>query len=206
MIRIHVMHTGFVRVSPYLPYGGDDCNILKASGVFIPDSKRLWLPVSVYLIEHPNGLILVDSGWNREMSPDVVFDRKAQIRSLGSWPLYRVNQGMVGPGQTVDEQLAQMGIKPLDLDYLLLTHLDCDHANGLSQVKEARKILVSKEEIVCAGKNRAVRYQKKWWKDVDLHTFDRNGNQGPIGHSFDLFGDGSMVLYIYRVIRTDSLP
>jgi len=25
-IKIHVLRTGEVRVSPYLPFGGDDCN------------------------------------------------------------------------------------------------------------------------------------------------------------------------------------
>ena len=31
-IKIHVLRTGGVRVSPYLPFGGDDCSLLKASG------------------------------------------------------------------------------------------------------------------------------------------------------------------------------
>jgi len=60
-IKIHVFHTGNVRVSPYLPFGGEHCNILKASGIFIPKKKWLTLPVSCYLIEHPNGLILFDT-------------------------------------------------------------------------------------------------------------------------------------------------
>ncbi len=33
IIKIHVLHTGEVRVSPYLPLGGDDCSLLKASGI-----------------------------------------------------------------------------------------------------------------------------------------------------------------------------
>jgi hypothetical protein len=41
-IRIHVFHTGRVCVSP-------------------------GLPVSAYLIEHPQGKILVDTGWHREI-------------------------------------------------------------------------------------------------------------------------------------------
>ena len=32
-----------------------------------------------------------------------------------------------------------MGIQPADLDYVLLTHLDCDHANGLRAVKITRE-------------------------------------------------------------------
>ena len=36
MMKVHVLHTGEVRVSPYLPFGGDNCNLLKASGMTTP--------------------------------------------------------------------------------------------------------------------------------------------------------------------------
>ena len=191
-MKIHVLHTGEVRVSPYLPFGGDNCNLLKASGMTTPKEEWIWLPVSVYLIEHPKGLILVDTGWHRDMSPEGVYDKKAQIKSLGSRVLYNVNQGQIPLGEAVDEQLATMGIKPSDLDYVLLTHLDCDHANGLRAVKDAKHILVAAEELECARKNGFIRYKKKWWEGVDMQTIEWNGTEGPAGKSFDLFGDGSI--------------
>ncbi|MBQ9555868.1 MAG: N-acyl homoserine lactonase family protein [Muribaculaceae bacterium] len=193
-MKIHVLHTGEVRVSPYLPFGGDNCNLLKASGMTTPKRDWIWLPVSVYLIEHPKGRILVDTGWHRDMSPDGVYDKKAQIKSLGSWILYHVNQGRIAPGQAIDEQLQAMGLKPSDLDYVLLTHLDCDHANGLRAVADAKHILCAADELACAHKNSVVRFKKKWWQGVDLHTFEWNGHEGPVGKSFDLFGDGSVVM------------
>lgn len=192
MIKIHVLHTGEVRVSPYLPFGGDHCSLLKASGITTPKSQWIWLPVSCYLIEHPKGKVLVDTGWHRDMSPMGVYDKQAQIRSLGSWLLYHVNQGRIAQGMAVDEQLAKMGIQPSDLDFVLLTHLDCDHANGLRAVAEAKSILCAPEEIACARKNSFVRYQKKWWKGTKLKAFAWNGKEGPVGKSFDLFGDGSL--------------
>ena len=192
MIKIHVLHTGEVRVSPYLPFGGDNCNLLKASGMTTPKKDWIWLPVSVYLIEHPKGLILVDTGWHRDMSPEGVYDKAAQIKSLGSRVLYNVNQGQIPLGKAVDEQLEGMGIKPADLDYVLLTHLDCDHANGLRAVKDAKHIIVAQEELECARKNGFIRYKKKWWEGVDMHTIEWNGTEGPAGKSFDLFGDGSV--------------
>ena len=191
-MKIHVLHTGEVRVSPYLPFGGDNCNLLKASGMTTPKEDWIWLPVSVYLIEHPKGLILVDTGWHRDMSPEGVYDKKAQVKSLGSRVLYNVNQGQIPLGEAVDEQLATMGIKPSDLDYVLLTHLDCDHANGLRAVKDAKHILVAAEELECARKNGFIRYKKKWWEGVDMQTIEWNGTEGPAGKSFDLFGDGSI--------------
>jgi len=192
MMKIHVLHTGEVRVSPYLPFGGDNCNLLKASGMTTPKEDWIWLPVSVYLIEHPKGLILVDTGWHRDMSPEGVYDKAAQIKSLGSRVLYNVNQGQIPLGEAVDEQLEAMGIKPADLDYVLLTHLDCDHANGLRAVKDAKHIIVAQEELDCARKNGFIRYKKKWWEGVDLQTIEWNGTEGPAQKSFDLFGDGSI--------------
>lgn len=194
-IKIHVFHTGYVCVSPYLPFGGDSCNILKASGLTTKKENRLWLPVSAYLIEHPKGKILVDCGWHRQMSPNGVYDAKAQIKSLGSRLLYIVNQGKIERGAAINEQLAKMGIQPSDLDYVLLTHLDCDHANGLELVKDAKHILVAKEEIQCSQKKAPInhiRYQKKWWADCRLESFDWNDTEGPFGKAFDLFGDGSI--------------
>lgn len=191
-MKILVMHTGEVRVSPYLPFGGDNCNLLKASGLTTPKNEWIWLPVSVYLIEHPKGLILVDTGWHRNMSPEGFYDKKAQIKSLGSRILYHVNQGRIPLGKAVDEQLSEMGIMPNELDYVLLTHLDCDHANGLEAVRDAKHILCAAEELDCARKNSLIRYKKKWWKGVDLHTFEWNGSEGPAKKSFDLFGDGSI--------------
>jgi len=191
-MKIHVLHTGEVRVSPYLPFGGDNCNLLKASGMTTPKEDWIWLPVSVYLIEHPKGLILVDTGWHRDMSPEGVYDKTAQIKSLGSRVLYNVNQGQIPLGEAVDEQLETMGIKPADLDYVLLTHLDCDHANGLRAVKDAKHIIVAQEELDCARKNGFIRYKKKWWEGVDLQTIEWNSTEGPAGKSFDLFGDGSI--------------
>ena len=45
-IKIHVLHTGAVCVAPKLPFGGENCNPIKASGILGKKEDRLWLPVS----------------------------------------------------------------------------------------------------------------------------------------------------------------
>lgn len=194
-IRIRILHTGRVCVSPALPFGGDHKNPFKASPIFGRKKDRLWLPVSSYLIEHPKGTVLVDCGWHRDMSPNGVYDEKAQIRSLGSRLLYLVNQGELERGQAVDEQLLALGIKPSDLDYVLISHLDCDHVNGVGLVKDAKRILVSNDELGGSRKQtrkNQIRYQSKWWEDCKLEGFDWNDHEGPFGKAYDLFGDGSI--------------
>lgn len=97
-IKIHIFRIGKVCVAPELPFGGEHYSALKASGVLDRKSKRLWLPVSAYLIECAHGNVLFDCGWHRDMSPHGVFERRAQIRSLGSLPLYFTNQVVVESG------------------------------------------------------------------------------------------------------------
>ena len=196
-IKVHVLRTGEVRVSPNLPFGGDDCSIIKASGITTPKDKWIWLPVFSFLIEHPAGLFLFDTGWHREMSPQGTFDKRAQIKSLGSWFLYQINQVRLAAGEAIDEQLNKMGFKTSDLDYVLISHLDCDHANGLRQVADARNILVSKAEMIGTTRRNLqirIRFQQRWWDGVNLKTFDWNGSEGPVGKSYDVLGDGSMVM------------
>lgn len=196
-MKIHIFHTGKVHVSPYLPFGGEKSHILRSAGITVPKRDWLWLPVSAYLIEHTNGKkLLVDTGWHRDMSPEGKYNPWAQIRSLGTPILYMTNQGVLPMGEAIDEQLqSQFGLQPQDLDYVLLTHLDCDHTNGLKLVRDAKRILVSEDEMKGAAfwkGNAPIRYQKRWWSGTRIETFRWNNTEGPVGKSFDLFGDGSI--------------
>ena len=186
-----------VCVAPELPFGGEHCNPVKASGVFGKKDDRLWLPVSAYLIECSYGKILFDCGWHRNMSPNGEFDKAAQIESLGGFALYKTNQGVLPMGEAIDEQLAVLGIQPPDLDMILLSHLDCDHVNGLKLVSEAKRILVSNDEIRFAENGslmNKIRYNKDWWNGTKMEGFDWNGADGPMQKSYDVFGDGSLVM------------
>ena len=86
---------------------------------------------------------------------------------------------------------------PEDIDAVLLTHLDCDHANGIKQVKGAKKFLVAADEVKFASQKSMeikIRYNSDWWKDVKIKQYDWNDTQGPVGKSYDLLGDGSIEL------------
>ena len=81
-IRIHVLHCGSMLVSKAVPYGGG-VNLKNARrGVFDKVADRVELPVSAYLIEHPKGKVLIDTGWSREISPEGVYDAAAVKRQL----------------------------------------------------------------------------------------------------------------------------
>ena len=131
-IKIHVLHCGSMLVSKAVPYGGG-VNLKNARrGVFDKLSKRIELPVSAYLIEHPKGKVLIDTGWSREISPDGVYDEHA-VKSLMPGYLAAFYRPRVEKGKTVVEQLAAMGIAPGDIDVVVLTHLDADHVSGYAK-------------------------------------------------------------------------
>ncbi len=187
-IKIHVLHCGQVVVDSMLPFSEKSWNPLAFAGFLRSKKHRLTLPVSTYLIEHPKGLVLIDSGWHTDV-------RINQFKYLGAL-LYFVNKAYLPSGQAIHEQLAQMGYSPLDIDYLLLSHLDCDHVSGLKLVKDAKRILVSKMDYEGALAD-PIRYTRSMWEGVKMEFFNfLQSEYGPYKQAYDLFGDGSL-LQIY---------
>lgn len=192
-IKIHVLQTGTVCVDPALPFKSESKNPIAYTGICRNPKNRLWLPVSAYLVEHPNGLILFDTGWHREISPNGEYNRRAQIKHM-YFRHYLLNQGKLPKGEAIDEQLAKMNIKTSDLDYVIMSHLHTDHASGLKLVKDAKKILVSKPEMDDAIKY-PIRYAKRMWDGIKFDTFEfKQTGVGPVGKSYDFFGDGTIEL------------
>lgn len=141
------------------------------------------LPVSAYLIEHPKGIVLIDTGWH-----DI--NRTNALKNLSFH--YPFNKVVLPPGQAVHEQLQQLGYQTSDIDYVILSHLHSDHADGLEHVANAKNILVSEEEWFTANKDK-FRYLPHEWQKSHISTFHlEHTGIGPTGKSFDLFDDGTL--------------
>lgn len=183
-IKIHVLHTGLVKVDKGLPFHGLYRNPLAFTGLFRTAKNQITIPVSSYLIEHPKGLVLIDTGWNKQV-------RQSNWAELGLQ--VQINTGYLPNGWAIDERLSALGYQPQDIDYVLLSHLHCDHVSGLRHVAKARHILVSEDEWKSANKLPLV-YLPKQWRGIDVETYQyQNTNIGPYGKSYDLFGDGSLL-------------
>ena len=184
-IKIHVLHCGAVRVDRSLPFREKSLNPIAYTGIFRKEAYQTWLPVSAYLIEHPKGLVLIDAGWHT----DVRIDQKKHL----GWLHHLINKARLPAGQAINEQLHQRGIKPKDLDFVVLSHLHSDHVSGIQLVKDARKILVSELEMLDTKKNR-MGYVPSLWDGVRFDTFQfEKSEYGNEKFSFDLFGDDSIV-------------
>ena len=110
-----------------------------------------------------------------------------------------MNQGQIPLGEAVDEQLESMGIQPADLDYVLLTHLDCDHANGLCAVKITREdgkyVLLfsdggyatkSWKEMITSGVSLNKEMQRKSLQWIREQSMDANCIESLATHDTDI--------------------
>lgn len=185
MIKVHVIHTGKVCVDIGVPL--KQKNPFAITGFFRGEKNRVWLPVSVYLIEHPKGNILIDTGWGDKRANKVV------KRRFGLLP---ISYGEVSTNELIHNQLKKMNCKITDIKYVFLSHLDMDHAEGIELVKEAENIMVSQEELMESQKVKNLyRYNNKLWKNSNLKHFKfQETGVGPVGRSFDVFGDKSVEL------------
>ena len=87
------------------------------------DRNRIPLALRCLLVEHPDGLVLIDTGvGNKE---------DAKFREI-----YRIeNQGTAGP-TLLEDALAEAGFRPDDVAWVINTHLHFDHAGGNTFVAE----------------------------------------------------------------------
>jgi glyoxylase-like metal-dependent hydrolase (beta-lactamase superfamily II) len=127
VIKIHPIQTGLVRirVSQRNRKPGGPLRIL------FDRVWTEWLPIHVWAIEHPEGIILVDTG---ETS------RITEPGYLPSWhPFYRLAASFdVKPADEIGPQLRKLGISPDDVRTVIITHLHTDHAGGLHHFPRSR--------------------------------------------------------------------
>ena len=192
-MNIHILQCGNICVSETVPFGNRINLRDTARQLMTADKERMTLPVFTFLIEHPKGLILVDTGWCREISPEGIYDAKAAVKVLPPHlaALFHPN---LPKGMAIHEQLAAMGIRPEDLDYVLLTHLDPDHVAGLRHVKRARHIILPEDEYFwsCRTVYKARQPQNLWIQHPMERPYYRGSPLGPNHWVIDLFGDESV--------------
>ncbi|MGN0708853.1 MAG: N-acyl homoserine lactonase family protein [Anaerovoracaceae bacterium] len=178
MIRVHVLPCGGTIVDEALPFSDKSRDPLAFTGIFRGKKHKRCVPVKAYLIEHPKGLILVDTGWD-----DAI---RKNARAYEGFFNYFASPGFLPEGEGIIDQLAGLGYRTRDLDCCLLTHLDIDHAGGIGEVRDAGHIMCSAAEWKAANKS-SPRYLRRLWKNVRVETFpDR---------PFDVFRDGTVVAF-----------
>ncbi len=145
--------------------------------------KRITAPVSMFIIQHPRGLVLFDTGNNVAVSDGKCDDYWGK----GLCGAFTPNQTR---NEVIDKQLEKIGFKVDDVKYVIYSHFHLDHVGNIKMFPNATHV-TQKEELRAA-----------WWPEkfqraaFVLKDYDatRNFNFLDLTGDFDLFGDGSIMV------------
>lgn len=157
------------------------CGWLSASiGNFLEGERgRIRVPVPCFLIDHPLGKVLFDSGMHVETQRDPrarLGDRIAEHYSVE----FR-------PGEEVGARLAALGVDVGEIRYLVQSHLHFDHCGGNEQIPNATVVVQRREWQ--AGRDADVRAAVGY----NPRDYDLGHEVLAVDGEHDLFGDGRVL-------------
>jgi glyoxylase-like metal-dependent hydrolase (beta-lactamase superfamily II) len=135
-MRIHAIQTGSVRVKRSQVRGRGH-GLSRRLRIFADSQWTDWLPTYAWLIDHPEGIIVVDTGQGADLLDTV--------RSLHPYLRWAV-RFRVQADEEIGLQLRALGVRTRDVKRVVLTHLHIDHDGGLSHFPYS-EILVSRREL-----------------------------------------------------------
>lgn len=141
MIRIHAIQTGTVGIKTAQVEGRGQ-GARRLLNVLTDKEWSEPLPIYAWVIEHPEGIIVIDTGETARTAEKAYFPR---------WhPFFRLSTRLfVCPDDEIGPQLRRLGIAPRDVRWVVLTHMHTDHAGGLAHFP-ASEILIARGEYQTA--------------------------------------------------------
>jgi len=137
------------------------------------------VPVPCFLIDHPKGLALFDSGLHRQTQSDPL----ARLGRIVS-SVFRVE---FQSGEEVSARLQALDIDPARIRYLINSHLHFDHTGGNAEIPNAQLVVQRREWE--AGRD-ADQIRKQFYNP---HDYQLGHDVLAVDGEHDLFGDGRVV-------------
>lgn len=168
MVRVHAVHAGGERVdrATFDPF---DAEV----------GTQVLMPYFFFVIEHPEGVVLFDSGAHRAFIDDPA--------KLG--PMADAWQIEMQPGDDVVSKLQVLGFDPAEFKHVAHSHLHYDHIGGAGLFPNAA-FYIQRRELGFAFN------PPPFQADIYVPwTFNEVTNWAVIEGSHDMFGDGRVVLF-----------
>jgi len=154
-MRIHAFQTGTVSIKERQREG-------KGRGlqrILNTQLDKHWteqLPIYVWAIEHPEGIIVIDTGETARVNEPGYLSRWQRSHPSAHFELQ--------PEEEIGPQLRAVGISPDDVRWVVMTHLHMDHDGGLAHFPKA-EILVSRAEYRTASglTGKLLGYLPQYW-------------------------------------------
>jgi len=163
-VKIHPMLCGYLETS--------------TASILAKQPGRIRLPIPSYLIEHPKGRVVFDTGLHRDLQNGP--------ERLG--PLSKMFQIEYKRGEELGARLRALGVDPERIEYMINSHLHFDHVGGNADLPNA-KLIVQRREWEAAADPELIR--KNGYNRAD---FDLGHQLQLVDGEHDLFGDGRVVL------------
>jgi N-acyl homoserine lactone hydrolase len=187
------MCTAEQRVGPrFLQRPSGPLPLLRGLGLLTPRSRFTTVPVPCFLIEHPvAGAFLIDTG----MAPAIAQEGP---RALGRLPGLAFDVTMEEEWSS-PARLTALGLDPLGIRLVVMTHLHFDHAGAVANYPGASFIVDEAEWDAAAHDGLTKGYVSSLiehpfdWRTVDFGGRDV-ASFASFGRTLDLFGDGSVRL------------
>jgi len=190
-MNIHAISTGRVRITRSWQIGRADDSMRLAHTLF--DSHFTdWLPIYCFAIEHPEGLVVVDTGIPTQANKPIWFPPWMRLVQRAAYFDAMTPEDEIGP------QLQGRGLSTQDVRWVVLTHLHQDHDGGLHHFPNAEIMIAGSEWSAAIGLNGRLKgyLNQRWPKwfsptlvgfnDADYHSF-------PSSHSLTRRGDIRLV-------------
>jgi glyoxylase-like metal-dependent hydrolase (beta-lactamase superfamily II) len=139
-----------------------------------------------YLIDHPEGLAVVDTGLSHEML-DAPGEYGTDAGFMESFLPAIEYDGSMHPRARLEDA----GYTPEAVDYVVMSHLHSDHAGHMDTFPDA-EFLVQRDELRYCWWPDPV--QEVFYLDGDFSMLRADGYDVTVVHGeYDVFGDGSVV-------------
>ncbi len=152
-----------------------------------PKAKDITIPVSMWVIKHPKGIVVFDTGNNVAISDGA--DNCKKYWAAGNCDFLKPSQTR---GDVIDQQLQKLGIKVDDVKVVVSSHSHLDHSGNIAMFPKAIHVFQKKEL-----------YQGYWPEKFQGREANgsfvlndlvsaRNYNYMELDGDYDLFGDGTV--------------
>lgn len=137
-MKLHAIQTGTVAVKKSQRDGTQGRGAMRLIHTMLDTQWTEPLPIFAWVVEHPEGILVIDTG---ETS-------RASKKGYFPWwhPYYKLGvREWVNKEDEIGPQLLKLGINSDDVRWVIMTHLHTDHAGGISHFPKA-EFFVSREE------------------------------------------------------------
>lgn len=188
-MKIHGIETGRVKVTERWREG-TGTGMRRLLNALFDKNMTSWLPIYVWVIEHPEGLIVIDTGIPTDANHPRYFPPYMPL-------VQRAAVFDIAPEEEIGPQMRARGLDPADVRWVVLTHLHQDHDGGLHHFPNAEFIVSQDEWNFASGiKGRLNGYlNQRWPRDFAPTRVDfQQAPMGPFASHANLTKAGDIVL------------